>query len=66
MNTRTDLIRILEYFEHIQQLHVGLRRFDRDHVGIHCSDRFELSSLELVMTRHSRGSGSPPVTVALN
>ncbi|MNS62800.1 hypothetical protein D3C72_958760 [compost metagenome] len=37
----TDVVRIAEILECLQQLHIGARRFDRDHVRIHGGDGFD-------------------------
>ena len=39
IDARADLVRILEVVERVEQLHVGARGLDRDHVGIHVGDR---------------------------
>ena len=41
VNTRTDLVSISVVLESLEQLHVALRRLDRDDIGIQTLDRWE-------------------------
>ena len=41
VNTRTNLVSVSVVLEGLEQLHVALRRLDRDHIGIQTLDGWE-------------------------